>query len=126
MEESSDKAKLASGFLYNNHNSAKGEDYECLGRMCKINDLICDEVFARKCICCNEYYSLDYFYKKPNGRHGRDSRCKQCVLKIKKQKYASQKREAEGRILIIEGTDKQLSLAVVYQFYSLMSGEARN
>lgn len=41
----------------------------------------------KTCFLCKETLPLELFYKKPKGLHGRDSRCKQCVLKLKKSQY---------------------------------------
>ena len=41
---------------------------------------------GRECGRCGKVKAWDQFHLKPNGLKGRDSRCKPCILKLRKEK----------------------------------------
>lgn len=46
---------------------------------------------GRECILCHRHKRWDDFHRKPNGINGRDSRCKACILKQRKERRKQEK-----------------------------------
>jgi hypothetical protein len=70
----------------------------------------------KKCLLCNSDKAIDFFYKKSNGLYGVDSKCKQCVLNLKKKYYKKRLRAKSGQIELIDDYDLRLSEEVVSLF----------
>lgn len=41
---------------------------------------------GRECGLCGKIKAWEHFHLKPNGLNGRDSRCKPCILRLRKEK----------------------------------------
>lgn len=56
---------------------------------------------SKNCTKCRKSLPLLYYYKKKGGANGVDSKCKNCVLKSKKQSYQSKKAIQNNTIISI-------------------------
>lgn len=48
---------------------------------------------GRTCSLCRKFRLWDQFSKKPKGLNGRDSRCRPCIVKIRRDKRAKKKKD---------------------------------
>jgi len=51
----------------------------------------------RACLSCNQVLPLSHFYRKSDGKQGRDSRCIKCIQSYKKQFYKKRRRAKQAR-----------------------------
>jgi len=75
----------------------------------------------RECKACRSNLMLAAFHIKPGGKYGRDSRCKQCVVKrrkLKRQKTRVLKSEISNYNSIIIGKNDANSLSAFSEIFA--------
>lgn len=72
----------------------------------------------KKCSACRKNFDLFFFYKKRNGKYGRDSRCKSCVKKQKQRQYQYKTNQLNSMDIVQDSND--LNEEVVYLFLEMV------
>lgn len=73
----------------------------------------------KQCTVCNEVKDLSGFYIKSKGAYGVDSKCKQCVLKLKQKYYAFKLKAKSGEITLMENEPITISQKAVMLFLKM-------